>query len=88
MPRFRKISDFSIEIEAEQFVPPLRIPKGVFNVYGAPNGENYSGQIWNNLGERVGVKPTDYIVYSDYNPDRHYSMSQHYLEANFEPISG
>ena len=87
MPRFRKLTDFTIEIEAEQFVPPLGIPKGVFNVYGAPNRKNYSGQIWNNLGERVNVKPTDYIVTSDYNPDRYYSMTKDYLETNFELIS-
>jgi hypothetical protein len=27
------------EIEAEQFLPPHQIPKGVFNVYGSPYGK-------------------------------------------------
>ena len=63
------------EIEAEQFLPPNQIPKGVFNVYGSPNGEVYSGQVWTIQGERVNVKAGEWIVQEPDNPERYYLLS-------------
>lgn len=62
-------------IEAEQFLPPYQIPKGVINVYGSPDGKTYSGQVWTIQGERVNVKAGEWIVQEEGNPDRYYPIA-------------
>ena len=74
------------EIEAEQFLPPLQIPKGVFNVYGSPNGEVYSGQVWTIQGERVNVKAGEWIVQEPDNSERYYPIADEVFKRKYELV--
>lgn len=74
------------EIEAEQFLPPNKIPKGVFNVYCSPNGEVYSGQVWTIQGERISVKAGEWIVQESDNPERHYPVSDEVFKRKYELV--
>jgi hypothetical protein len=74
------------QIEAEQFLPPLQIPKGVFNVYGSPNGEVYSGQVWTIQGERVNVKSGEWIVQEPDNPERYYPIADEVFKRKYELV--
>ncbi len=74
------------EIEAEQFLPPLQIPKGVFNVYGSPNGKVYSGQVWTIQGERVNVKAGEWIVQEPDNSERYYPIADEVFKRKYELV--
>ncbi len=74
------------EIEAEQFLPPLQIPKGVFNVYGSPNSEVYSGQVWTIQGERVNVKAGEWIVQEPDNSERYYPIADEVFKRKYELV--
>ena len=74
-------------IEAEQFLPPIKVPKGVFNVYCSPDGSTYSGQVWTIQGERVNVKAGEWIVQEPNNPDRHYPISDDVFRQKYELVN-
>lgn len=74
------------EIEAEQFLPPLQIPEGVFNVYEiAPN--IFSGQVWTIQGERVNVSAGEWIVQEPDNPERYYPIADEVFKRKYELVS-
>ena len=76
------------EIEAEQFLPPNQIPKGVFNVYGSsPDGTVYSGQVLTIQGERVNVKTGEWIVQEPDNPERYYPIADEVFKRKYELVS-
>lgn len=75
------------EIEAEQFLPPNQIPKGVFNVYGSPDGTVYSGQVWTIQGQRVNVKTGEWIVQEPDNPERFYPIADEVFKRKYELVS-
>lgn len=75
------------EIEAEQFLPPNQIPKGVSNVYGSTDGTTYSGQVWTIQGERVNVKAGEWIVQEPDNPERYYPIADEVFKRKYELMS-
>lgn len=75
------------EIEAEQFLPPHQIPKGVFNVYGSPDGKTFSGQVWTIQGERVNVKAGEWIVQEPDNSERFYQIADEVFKRKYELVS-
>lgn len=72
-------------IEAEQFLPPHKIPKGVFNVYELSDGV-FSGQIWHQ-GEVINIKPGDWIVENPDSPDKYSAINNDVFLAKYEPAS-
>ena len=74
------------EIEAEQFLPPNQIPKGVFNVYGSLDGTVYSGQVWTIQDERVNVKAGEWIVQEPDNPERYYPIADEVFKRKYELV--
>jgi hypothetical protein len=59
------------EIEAEQFNPPLQIPRQVINVYEMGEGTKkkptwFTGEVWTNSG-KVRIKAGDWVVSDDRN---------------------
>lgn len=74
------------EVEAEQFLPPYQIPKGVFNVYGSPNGEFYFGEVWTILGEKVVVRAGEWIIQEPRNPERYYSVADEVFKRKYELV--
>ena len=75
------------EIEAEQFLPPNQIPKGVFNVYCSPDGTVYSCQVLTIQGERVNVKAGEWIVQEPDNPERYYPIADEVFKRKYELVS-
>ena len=75
------------EIEAEQFLPPNQIPSGVMNVYSSVDGTTYSGQVVTIQGERVNVKPGEWIVRESDNPDRYYPIADAVFKRKYELIN-
>ncbi len=71
-------------IEAEQFLPPYQIPKGVFNVYLSPDGDIYSGQVWTIQGEIVNVKAGEWIVQEPDNSERYYPIADEVFKRKYE----
>ena len=74
------------EIEAEQFLPPNQIPKGVFNVYDSLDGTVYSGQVWTIQDERVNVKAGEWIVQEPDNPERYYPIADEVFKRKYELV--
>lgn len=74
------------EIEAEQFLPPYGIPHGVFNVYQAPDGIGYSGEVWTIQGQIVHVKPGEWIVREKDNPERFYPIADSVFRDKYELV--
>jgi hypothetical protein len=72
-----------IEIEAEQFLPPLRIPKGVMNVYQHTNGV-YFCEIWTRQGRKLTVKEGEWIVQEDDLPGTYYSIDNEVFLRKYE----
>lgn len=77
------------EIEAEQFLPPLQIPKGVINVYEMGEGTEknptwFTGEVWTIQGEKVRVKPFEWIVKEPGNNDRYYPISDEVFKSKYE----
>jgi hypothetical protein len=72
-------------IEAEQFLPPNQIPKGVFNVYEIGEG-TFTGQVWTIQGQRVTVKPGEWIVQESGNPERHYPIADEVFRGKYEEV--
>jgi hypothetical protein len=76
------------DIEAEQFVPPLKIPKGVMNVYEMNPGSGYfAGEVWTIQGEKVRVHPGEWIVQERGNPERYYPIADVVFKEKYELIS-
>lgn len=71
------------EIEAEQFLPPYKIPKGVFNVYVSPDGEYYSGQVCTIQGEVVNVKSGEWIVQESENAECYYPIADSVFQKKY-----
>lgn len=74
------------EVEAEQFLPPHKIPKGVFNVYAFPNSEGYSGQVRTIQNQIVNVNYGEWIVQEADNPERHYPIADEVFRRKYELI--
>lgn len=78
-------------IEAEQFLPPLKIPEGVINVYslggmntGAPT--EFTGEVWTIQGEKVRVKSGEWIIQEPDNSERFYPISDEVFTRKYEPV--
>jgi hypothetical protein len=84
MAKYR--AKYITEIEAEQFLPPFKIPKGVINVYASPNGEVYSGQVWTIQDERVNVKAGEWIVQEPDNSERYYPIADEVFQRKYELV--
>lgn len=75
-------------IEAEQFLPPQQIPKGVMNVYeGANDPGIYSGEVVTAQGERVFVRPGEWIVSESSHPGRYYPIADNIFQDLYEPLN-
>ena len=79
------------EIEAEQFNPPLQIPKGVINVYemGEGTDENptwYTGEVWTIQGEKVRVRKGEWIVQEPDDSERYYPISDEVFQRKYELV--
>jgi hypothetical protein len=74
------------EIEAEQFLPPNQIPKGVFNVYSSPDGTFYSGKVWTIQNQMVNVEAGEWIVQEPNNSNRYYPISDKVFKNKYELI--
>jgi hypothetical protein len=73
-------------IEAEQFLPPHKIPKGVFNVYELSEGV-FSGQLWHQ-GERINIRPGDWIVENPDSSDKYSAINNEVFLEKYEPVPG
>ena len=79
------------EIEAEQFIPPLQIPKGVINVYEMGKGTNddptwFTGEVWTIQGEKVRVKKGEWIVQEPDMIDRYYPIADEVFKRKYEEL--
>ena len=76
-------------IEAEQFLPPLQVPKGVFNVYEMGKGTEedptwFTGEVWTIQGEKVRVKAGEWIVQESGDNSRFYPISNDVFLEKYE----
>lgn len=79
------------EIEAEQFNPPLQIPKGVINVYEMGKGTEddptwFTGEVWTIQGEKVRVNATEWIVEESEMQDRYYPIADSVFKIKYEAL--
>lgn len=75
------------EIEAEQFLPPNQIPRGMINVYISPDGTIYSGEVWTIQGEIVNVKAGEWVVQEPDSPERYYPIADEVFKRKYELVS-
>jgi hypothetical protein len=73
------------EIEAEQFLPPHQIPKGVSDVYELSDGV-FSGRVWTIQGQRVSVNAGEWIVEESNNSDCHYPIDDTVFREKYELV--
>lgn len=79
------------EIEAEQFLPPHQIPKGVMNVYQMGKGTEedptwYTGEVWTIQGEKVRVKAGEWIVEEPDMIGRYYPIADEVFRRKYEAV--
>lgn len=75
------------EIEAEQFLPPCQIPRGIFSVYCSHDGIVCHGHVYNIQGKIVNVKPSEWIVQEPDNPERFYLIADEVFKRKYELVS-
>lgn len=74
-------------IEAEQFNPPLQIPKGVMNVHQMSD-KSYRGQVYTIQGVPVEVKSGEWIVKEPNNDDRYYPIANEVFIEKYDLYLG
>jgi len=70
-------------IEAEQFVPPHKIPKGVFNVYEMTEGV-FGGEIETTEGRKYVISGL-WIAEEPDNPGKYYPIYDNVIQEKYEP---
>jgi len=72
------------EIEAEQFLPPDNIPKGVYDVRNITKVTEpiYIGRVLTIQGQEVTVHAGEWIVQESKDPTRHYPIDDSVFKKN------
>lgn len=73
-------------IEAEPFLPPLQIPKGVINVYETGSGD-FVGEVWTYQGQKIVVKQGEWIV-KDKGDNCYYPIANDVFIEKYELDNG